>query len=116
MRENTRGSHRWLRQRHDKLDADQAVGNDANDAADEGGVDDVPLSPEYSIEYYQADEDTENELVSLGGGMAEVFDVHQADSSCGKQTDDGRTEDGKDAASYFMVLMLDDDVRDPYHH
>lgn len=52
IRENTRGSHRWLRQRHDKLDADQAVGNDANDAADEGGVDDVPLSPEDSTEYY----------------------------------------------------------------
>ena len=52
IRENTGDSHLWLRQRHDKLDADQAVGNDANDAANEGGVDDVPLSPEDSTEYY----------------------------------------------------------------
>ena len=48
--------------------------------------------------------------------MAEVFDVHQADGSCCKQTNDGGTEDGKDAASHLMVFMLDDDVRYPYHH
>ena len=64
-RENNKGNHRWLRQRHDKLDADQAVGNNANDAADEGGVDDVPLSPENTTENCQADEDAEDELVGL---------------------------------------------------
>ena len=48
--------------------------------------------------------------------MAEVFDVHQADGSSCQQTDDSWTEDGKDAASYFMILVLDDYVRDPYHH
>ena len=46
------GSHRWLQQRHSRLDANKAVGDDADDAADEGGVDDVPLSPEDSTEYY----------------------------------------------------------------
>ena len=45
-------SHRWLQQRHSRLDANKAVGDDADDAADEGGVDDVPLSPEDSTEYY----------------------------------------------------------------
>ena len=64
-RENTRGSHRWLRQRTARLDADQTVGDDADDAADQGGVDDVPLSPENSAENYQADEDAEDELVGL---------------------------------------------------
>ena len=68
------------------------------------------MSPLYQIL------DAENELISLSGWMAEVFDVHQADSGCGKQTDDSGTEDGKDTASYFMILVLDDDMRNPYHH
>ena len=49
---NREGGQRRPRQRTARLDADQAIGDDANDAADQGGVDDVPLSPEDSTEYH----------------------------------------------------------------
>ena len=48
--------------------------------------------------------------------MSEVFDVHQTDGSCGQKADDSGTKDCKDAASYLMILVLDNDVRDPYHY
>ena len=38
------------------LDAYDAVGDDADDAADQCGVDDVPFAPEDTTENYQTDE------------------------------------------------------------
>ena len=47
--------------------------------------------------------------------MTEVLDVHEADCCCSQQADDCRTQGGEDASRDLVVLVLDDDVRDPYH-
>ena len=47
--------------------------------------------------------------------MTEVLDVHEADRCSSQQADDRRTQDSEDASCDLVVLVLDDDVRDPYH-
>ena len=44
-----------------------------------------------------------------------VLNVHETDRCSSQQTDDCRAQDSEDASSDLVVLVLDDDVRDPYH-
>ena len=48
--------------------------------------------------------------------MAEVLDIHEADGSSCQQADDGGSQDSEDASCNLVILVLDDYVRNPYHH